>query len=116
MDEWQMSKRILDSERTVERRGAFGVRPACWRFGTVRAQREREQAPRTPNASRRHTHFRESARGGSVCLALCCRGSLSHAVEEGARWSEFLQLQRRAGTALRGQLQSHMTSSNALVA
>src|ERR1039457_3220855 len=31
---------------------AWRVRPACWRFFSVAAARKREQAPRTPNASR----------------------------------------------------------------
>src|ERR1019366_4396978 len=33
-------------------REAFGVRPACWRCRWAEAGRRREQAPRTPNASR----------------------------------------------------------------
>ena len=33
-------------------REAFGVRPACWRFPLVPRVLKREQAPRTPNASR----------------------------------------------------------------
>src|ERR1035437_918525 len=33
-------------------REAFGVRPACWRCRKARAVRKREQAPRTPSASR----------------------------------------------------------------
>ena len=35
-----------------EQREAFGVRPACWRFRKPETVRKREQAPRTPNASR----------------------------------------------------------------
>ena len=33
-------------------REAFGVRPACWRCRMAVVIRKREQAPRTPNASR----------------------------------------------------------------
>ena len=33
-------------------REAFGVRPACWRCRKAEVGRKREQAPRTPNASR----------------------------------------------------------------
>jgi hypothetical protein len=33
-------------------REAFGVRPACWRCSMAGVVRKREQAPRTPNASR----------------------------------------------------------------
>src|ERR1035437_2227790 len=33
-------------------REAFGVRPACWRCRKAGVVRKREQAPRTPNASR----------------------------------------------------------------
>src|ERR1035437_4762604 len=33
-------------------REAFGVRPACWSCRKAGAVRKREQAPRTPNASR----------------------------------------------------------------
>src|SRR5207244_2940770 len=44
------------STRTVERREAFGVRPACRRFAIARdpccPSKKREQAARTPNASR----------------------------------------------------------------
>jgi len=36
----------------VPAREAFGVRPACWRYRQACALRKREQAPRTPNASR----------------------------------------------------------------
>ena len=34
------------------RREAFGVQPACWRFRSAPGVLKREQAPRTPNASR----------------------------------------------------------------
>jgi hypothetical protein len=40
------------SSRSELPREAFGVRPACWRCRKARVAREREQAPRTPNASR----------------------------------------------------------------
>ncbi len=33
-------------------RAAFGVRPACWRCRKAGVVQKREQAPRTPNASR----------------------------------------------------------------
>ena len=36
----------------TELREAFGVRPACWRCRKAGVVRKREQAPRTPNASR----------------------------------------------------------------
>jgi hypothetical protein len=39
-------------QAAIELREAFGVRPACWRCGAAGAGRKREQAPRTPNASR----------------------------------------------------------------
>jgi len=41
----------IDNAAT-EPREAFGVRPACWRCLKAGEVRKREQAPRTPNASR----------------------------------------------------------------
>ena len=38
--------------QAIEPREAFGVRGACSRFRTRSESRKREQAPRTPNASR----------------------------------------------------------------
>src|SRR6266536_789447 len=38
--------------RPNDPREAYAVRPACWRFRTTQRARKREQAPRTPYASR----------------------------------------------------------------
>jgi hypothetical protein len=47
---WRLN--AASSSRSELPREAFGVRPACWRCRNAQAARKREQAPRTPNASR----------------------------------------------------------------
>ena len=53
-------------------REALGVRSACWRCRKARAVQKREQAPRTPNASRRSVAAPPRRRfgGGGEPLAL----------------------------------------------
>src|ERR1035438_5262936 len=52
-------------------REAFGVRPACWRCRKVGVLRKREQAPRTPNASR------SSVTALARCIAFAPSSTLS---------------------------------------
>src|ERR1035437_1491799 len=59
-------------------REAFGVRPACWRFRWIPRVPKREQAPRTPTASRNRSPRRPSqpAFNWLVMMPLLCFGGL----------------------------------------
>ena len=46
----------------TEPREAYGVRPACWRFRWRLETRKREQAPRTPDASRNRQRLKNLAK------------------------------------------------------
>jgi hypothetical protein len=51
-------------------REAFGVRPACWRCREAGVVRKREQAPRTPNASRSSVAALPALRSSRLCGSL----------------------------------------------
>src|SRR6266853_1650317 len=61
----QPKKTYPRSPYAGEFREASGVRPACWRFRMAWGVRKREQAPRTPNASR------HSVAGLPRCAPMC---------------------------------------------
>ncbi len=90
----EISQRAKGRKTATERREAHGVRGACSRFGARWVARNRQQAGRTPDASRGSPAGRHSRSGPQASpSAEICRNALagsSQGVSFGVLWMAFI--------------------------